>query len=219
MVNLNFAACKALAVEGEVKSQSSNEMSSSVCKLGREPITFNMNLLYLKEVYPHLRGGIVEHYFIQTTLSTLDRDSNLNLPVTGSLVYCESSALDHAATEAVHPTEIRTLISPSSAVELNTTGALANYTTEAVAMLIIMIPTGICVEGEWKTILDKPPSVHPTEIRTLISPSSAGSLVNCVSSALDPVATEASPNSFALSRVKGLVLEIDWIIGDDEVKA
>nr|CAD7256315.1 unnamed protein product [Timema shepardi] len=30
-----------------------------------------------------------------------------------------------------HPTEIRTLISPSSAVELNTTSALGNYTTEA----------------------------------------------------------------------------------------
>nr|CAD7267846.1 unnamed protein product [Timema shepardi] len=32
----------------------------------------------------------------------------------------------------VHLTEIRTLISPSSAVELNTTSALANYTTEVV---------------------------------------------------------------------------------------
>nr|CAD7454842.1 unnamed protein product [Timema tahoe] len=31
----------------------------------------------------------------------------------------------------VHPTEIRTSISPSSAVWLNTTGALANYATEA----------------------------------------------------------------------------------------
>nr|CAD7429061.1 unnamed protein product [Timema monikensis] len=31
----------------------------------------------------------------------------------------------------VHPTEIRTSISPSSAVELNTSSALANYTTEA----------------------------------------------------------------------------------------
>nr|CAD7588345.1 unnamed protein product [Timema genevievae] len=31
----------------------------------------------------------------------------------------------------LHPTEIRTSISPSSAVELNTTGALANYATEA----------------------------------------------------------------------------------------
>nr|CAD7200803.1 unnamed protein product [Timema douglasi] len=33
--------------------------------------------------------------------------------------------------DTVHPTEIRTLISPSSAVELNTTSALANYATEA----------------------------------------------------------------------------------------
>nr|CAD7574956.1 unnamed protein product [Timema californicum] len=32
----------------------------------------------------------------------------------------------------VHPTETRTLISPSSAIELNTTSALANYATEAV---------------------------------------------------------------------------------------
>nr|CAD7568955.1 unnamed protein product [Timema californicum] len=32
----------------------------------------------------------------------------------------------------VHPTEIRTSISPSSVVELNTTSALANYATEAV---------------------------------------------------------------------------------------
>nr|CAD7432473.1 unnamed protein product [Timema monikensis] len=33
----------------------------------------------------------------------------------------------------VHPTEIRTSISPSSAVGLNTTSALANYATEAAA--------------------------------------------------------------------------------------
>nr|CAD7567995.1 unnamed protein product [Timema californicum] len=34
----------------------------------------------------------------------------------------------------VHPTKIRTSISPSSAVELNTTSALANYATEAVLL-------------------------------------------------------------------------------------
>nr|CAD7392402.1 unnamed protein product [Timema cristinae] len=34
-------------------------------------------------------------------------------------------------TTPVHPTEIRTSISPSSVVELNTTSALANYATEA----------------------------------------------------------------------------------------
>nr|CAD7570981.1 unnamed protein product [Timema californicum] len=62
----------------------------------------------------------------------------------------------------VHPTEIRTSISPSSAVELNTTSALANYATEA---------------------------VHPTEIRTSISPSSAVELNT--TSALANYATEA----------------------------
>nr|CAD7408060.1 unnamed protein product [Timema poppensis] len=35
--------------------------------------------------------------------------------------------------DKIHPTEIRTSISPSSAVELNTTSALANYATEAAA--------------------------------------------------------------------------------------
>nr|CAD7428958.1 unnamed protein product [Timema monikensis] len=35
------------------------------------------------------------------------------------------------SSKDVHPTEIRTSISPSSAVELNTTSALANYATEA----------------------------------------------------------------------------------------
>ncbi|CAG2063008.1 unnamed protein product, partial [Timema podura] len=36
----------------------------------------------------------------KTTLSTPDRDSNLDLPVIGCLVYCESSALDQAANKA-----------------------------------------------------------------------------------------------------------------------
>nr|CAD7459719.1 unnamed protein product [Timema tahoe] len=30
----------------------------------------------------------------------MDRNSNLDLPIISSLVYCESSALDHAVTEA-----------------------------------------------------------------------------------------------------------------------
>nr|CAD7265513.1 unnamed protein product [Timema shepardi] len=47
---------------------------------------------------------------------------------TGHL-YVKSGAPGHALS--VHPTEIRTLITPSSAVELKTTSALANYTTEA----------------------------------------------------------------------------------------
>nr|CAD7575021.1 unnamed protein product [Timema californicum] len=40
----------------------------------------------------------------------------------------------------VHPTEIRTSISPSSAVELNTTSVLANYATEAEKLLFKYLP-------------------------------------------------------------------------------
>nr|CAD7570265.1 unnamed protein product [Timema californicum] len=72
----------------------------------------------------------------------------------------------------VHPTEIRTSISPSSAVELNTTSALANCATEA---------------------------VHPTEIRTSISPSSAVWLNT--TSALANYATEAGFDLLVLTLV------------------
>ncbi|CAG2061436.1 unnamed protein product [Timema podura] len=52
------------------------------------------------EVCPHLRGGRLENHFGGEKISTSNLDSNLQLRVIGSLVYCESSALDHVATEA-----------------------------------------------------------------------------------------------------------------------
>nr|CAD7440966.1 unnamed protein product [Timema bartmani] len=45
--------------------------------------------------------------------------------------FRDPSVLVNEKPPPVHPTEIRTSISPSSAVELNTTSALANYATEA----------------------------------------------------------------------------------------
>nr|CAD7403937.1 unnamed protein product [Timema cristinae] len=45
----------------------------------------------------------VEDYFGKHTLITPDQYSNLDLPVINSLVYCESSALGHVATEAAGP--------------------------------------------------------------------------------------------------------------------
>nr|CAD7199485.1 unnamed protein product [Timema douglasi] len=66
----------------------------------------------------------------------------------------------------VHPTEIRTLISPSSAVELNTTSALANYATEA-GVSKVEFRGSVC------TYLQKERELGiPTEIQTLISLSS-----------------------------------------------
>nr|CAD7590356.1 unnamed protein product [Timema genevievae] len=55
----------------------------------------------------------------------------------------------------VHPTEIRTSISPSSAVELNTTSALANYATEADHILLplaiaLVVLSSTAEDGEIK---------------------------------------------------------------------
>nr|CAD7572439.1 unnamed protein product [Timema californicum] len=49
----------------------------------------------------------------------------------------------------VHPTEIRTSISPSSAVELNTTSALANYATEAGFILKKNLVGFVMMAVEW----------------------------------------------------------------------
>nr|CAD7432311.1 unnamed protein product [Timema monikensis] len=86
----------------------------------------------LEEVNPHLRGGIVENHLGKTAPSSPDRDSNLDLPVL-------SSRVQHK--RFTRP-EIRTSISPSSAVELNTTSALANYATEAGSILKIRVVNG-----------------------------------------------------------------------------
>nr|CAD7407428.1 unnamed protein product [Timema poppensis] len=165
----------------------------------RRGVLKGLGRLYLKAIYSQLRGGTVN-------FSSPGRDLNLTLPVIGNLVQCERSSLEPAANEnkcqtqfgvvrpldlssaslkpilrgggregerrgvvsqptkiffranknrwitetvdgasyrtghankayekatPVHPTEIRTSISSSSAVELNTTSALANYATEA----------------------------------------------------------------------------------------
>nr|CAD7577795.1 unnamed protein product [Timema californicum] len=41
----------------------------------------------------------VGNHYGKTTLNTPDRDSNLDFPVIGSIVYCQGSTLDHAATK------------------------------------------------------------------------------------------------------------------------
>nr|CAD7603104.1 unnamed protein product [Timema genevievae] len=105
-----------------------------------------------EKVYPHLHGGRVKKPFRKTTLSTPNRDLNLDLPVITSLVYCEGSALDQAVTEAgIGKVEYRGSEpafawreneksfreNQSSAVELNTTSALANYATEAACRVFV----------------------------------------------------------------------------------
>nr|CAD7261892.1 unnamed protein product [Timema shepardi] len=53
----------------------------------------------LPVVYPHFHGGRVENHVEKITLSTPDQDLKLDLPINGSIVYYESSALDNAHSE------------------------------------------------------------------------------------------------------------------------
>nr|CAD7433239.1 unnamed protein product [Timema monikensis] len=105
-----------------------------------------------KGVNPHLRGGTVENHLGKATPSSPDRDSNLDLPVLSSRDQHDKrvSQLRHrgigkAELEEVNPHLRRgrvenhlgkttpsspdrdsNLVSPFSAVELNTTSSLAN---------------------------------------------------------------------------------------------
>nr|CAD7399321.1 unnamed protein product [Timema poppensis] len=143
----------------------------------------------MQEVSPHLRGGRVENHLGKTTPSSPDRDSNLDLLVLGSRAQHDKrvSQLRHR----VHPTEIRTSISPSSVVEqLNTTNALANYATEAgcndddwIELAQIKIGIG-CNEVDWIELAHGALSLLQANADVFIYRSSTASLVLTDSSQL-----------------------------------
>ncbi|CAG2061440.1 unnamed protein product [Timema podura] len=56
--------------------------------------------LNIEKVNPHLRGGRVENHLGKNHPSSAERDSNLDLPVLGSLAHNEISASANYATEA-----------------------------------------------------------------------------------------------------------------------
>nr|CAD7589342.1 unnamed protein product [Timema genevievae] len=51
--------------------------------------------LNTEEVYPQLLGRKVKNDFVESTISTPHRDSNLDLHNIGNPVYYKSSVLDH----------------------------------------------------------------------------------------------------------------------------
>nr|CAD7427748.1 unnamed protein product [Timema monikensis] len=170
------------------------EWASFLCENGPFHSSLGIGKVELEEVNPHLRGGRVENHLGKTT--------------------------------SVYSTEIRTSISPFSAVELNMTSALANYATESLSVKasscrsvsdlrficlrlvrrrvrrlagVVMADrfaddqqnfhSGVRVGFYLYRLREKPPPVHPTEIQTSISPSSAVELNT--TSALTNYATEA----------------------------
>nr|CAD7432573.1 unnamed protein product [Timema monikensis] len=95
-------------------------------------------------MYPQFCEVRVENFIGKTALfSTPDWDSNPDLVISslafvmlhskGPQSYPSIFSSFFQEHPPVHPTEIRTSISPSSVVELNTTSALVNYATEAVS--------------------------------------------------------------------------------------
>nr|CAD7443389.1 unnamed protein product [Timema bartmani] len=60
-----------------------------------------------EEVNLHLRGGRVENHLGKTTPSSPNRDSNLDLPIIGSIAQHESNELANYATEAANFTRVR----------------------------------------------------------------------------------------------------------------
>nr|CAD7569582.1 unnamed protein product [Timema californicum] len=129
------------------------EVLRTVKQAWPSPRSCSLDRLDIEVVNTYFRGGRVENHSGKTIPSSPERDSDLDLTILDSLSQHETSALDNYATEAgigkveleevnphlrggrvekplrknhlpVHPTEIRTSISPSSAVELNTTSAV-----------------------------------------------------------------------------------------------
>nr|CAD7441474.1 unnamed protein product [Timema bartmani] len=74
-----------------------NEYPKFKVSLGRR---FYSGRLHLEEEHLHLLGGRVKNDLGKTSLNTPDQDPKFDRLVIGCLVYSESSALDHAATEA-----------------------------------------------------------------------------------------------------------------------
>nr|CAD7589704.1 unnamed protein product [Timema genevievae] len=90
------------------------------------------------------------------------------------LVTAPHQNSDCAAREKpppVHPTEIRTSISPSSAVELNTTSVLANYATEAGEEYILLTNKEHIVSRKesGNLVLDNDDSISRTHAKIKVS--------------------------------------------------
>nr|CAD7587057.1 unnamed protein product [Timema genevievae] len=68
--------------------------------------------------------------FLKNTLSTPVKDSNLGLPVIGSIVYCECSALVHSATELANALVVLSSTAEDGEIELANTPVVLSQTTE-----------------------------------------------------------------------------------------
>nr|CAD7399782.1 unnamed protein product [Timema cristinae] len=162
----------------------------------------------LEEVNPHLCGGRVENHLGKTTPSSPDRDLKLDLPV-----HSNRAQHDYHVSQLRHrggfdPPHCGVgLLSPTLILPIEQTSGLSPSSAYSPPKIFFPDPPLINAilneksdppalwEGSiWEKVTpphseEKPPRVHPTEIRTSISPYSAVELNT--TSALANYATEA----------------------------
>nr|CAD7445168.1 unnamed protein product [Timema bartmani] len=89
----------------------------------------------------------VKPFWKKTTLSTPDRDVNLYLPVIGSLIYCNSSALDPTAIEAGLSNQTKPMFSvvssPMASLVLTDSSQLTADSSEKLPDQIMLIPESV----------------------------------------------------------------------------
>nr|CAD7589509.1 unnamed protein product [Timema genevievae] len=104
----------------------------------------------------HLRTWRVEAHFGKITLTAPNQDSNLDLPVIDSLVYCESSSLDHVVTE-------HRVLLPVQIIPIRT-----NYANELVLKVEFRASVHAFVRREsGKPTLSTPSSVSNPDLLTI----------------------------------------------------
>nr|CAD7588040.1 unnamed protein product [Timema genevievae] len=156
--------------------------------------------LNLEEENPHLRGGRVENHLGKATPSSPDRDSNLDLPVLGSRAQHDKRSLARSLTQFGRPLRllrtgksresekrlwnipkfIQARFEPRSTRYWQSSlpqDQLDHAATEAEAggirKIIFKGNVPTFAQRESKKPFEKTPSLHQSEIRTLISPSTA----------------------------------------------
>nr|CAD7458275.1 unnamed protein product [Timema tahoe] len=115
-------------------------------QVGMEEIAFRRKCTHICLVGKKILGTL--SWYLSSDLLVTDKPNFMILTFTPHQPGGGGHETSTSINISVHPTEIRTSISPSSVVWLNTTGALANYATEAVLPnFIYLILAHFCVHG------------------------------------------------------------------------
>nr|CAD7266832.1 unnamed protein product [Timema shepardi] len=111
-----------------------------------EPYDLQKHVKIHQDIVEHLTSDLLESYKGVSQEGSLCQSQALQYLLDVKYLTMLLLPRDHKETPPpIHPTEIRTSISLSSAVELNTTSALVNYATECLLGVLIAWPEKLSV--------------------------------------------------------------------------